>query len=916
MRERANELWLRLKTIFRRRQLERDLEDELAFHLAMHEQSCREAGAHENDSSYAARRQFGNTARLKETCRELWSFASVEAFLADLRHAARGLRKSRGFTVIAVLSLALGIGANLAIFSVVRGILLEPLPVKYPQRLVILGWSRQDRGGGLYQFNSGDYVEEKTGRLYNSNFPYFVYRAVRQQAAGHGDVFAFASVREVHVSMGGQPMVATALMASGNYFSGLGVSAILGRTLVESDDRPEAEPAVVISHAFWMRAFGADPAVLGKQIKVNGSPFTIVGITPREFYGVSRGGFSPPTDLTVPLAAQPAVAASWSPVRSSIFQAENYWWLRLMARVPSEASAKSLEAALSVAFRQCLAGSSVPALQRAVSPEIHALPGARGIESLRRNIERPLRILTMVVGLVLLIACVNLANLMLARGLARQKEISVRLALGSGRMRLVRQVLAESLLLSFTGGALGVLLAGWGSRALLAMLAGGAGRTAIDLSPDWPLIGVAAGVSLAAGILFGLLPALRLARTDLAPVLKQTPHGSGAPRLSFSRVLMVAQVGISLVLLAGAAMFLRTLENLGRVDIGFNPRGLVVFHIDPTLNGYDRAKTNRVYRQVVERLAGVPGVASVTLMSDRLLTGWKSGTTISVEGAEPKPVHTNNVGPAFFETFGIPVIAGRGIGIQDDSQTASVAVVNESAARAFFGGGLPIGRRFRRSGWGKTWEVEVVGVARDTRYESLRNEVPPTIFVPYLQGGGLGSMNVAIRTAIDPSGVVAAIRAAVAEVDRDVPVTDLKTQVQQIQETLGQENVFTRLLVFFGFFALLLASIGLHGMMSYSVARRTGEIGIRMALGARRPQVLWMVLRQVLALACAGLAIGIPASMAAAKLVRTMLFGIQPGDPLSLAAAALVMCAVALAAGYVPARRASRLDPLVALRYE
>jgi predicted permease len=909
MSEWLTDLRLRAKALFRRRQLDRDLDEELAFHLAMREQN--------EGASDATRKRFGNATAYKERCRELWTFVSIESLWADLRHAVRVLRHSPAFTSVAILSLALGIGANTAILNVARTVLYEPLPVKDPQRLVIASWSAQHAGRDLHQFNSSNDTDPKTGRRYSSNFSFRAFQALRQNAASSADVFAFIAAREANISVRGQPVVGAVLMASGNYFRGIGVSTVLGRPLVDADNAPTAAPAAVISHGFWVRAFGGDPAAIGTEIKVNGSPFTVVGVSPRGFIGVSNGGFFPPTDVTVPLSAQPTITPRWIPPGESMFEKENYLWLRLMARLSPGISMTRGQAALDTIFRQTIAASSEPALHAMQSPELWLFPGTRGLDSLRKSMERPLVILMAVGAIVLLIACVNLANLMLARGVAREKEMFVRLALGSGRLRLLRQMMAESFLLALSGGALGIILALWGGRALVAMLTPATGTAAVDLSLNWPLLGLAAASSIFTGMLFGLFPALRTVAADLAPMLNRVRLGNRAPRLGASRVLVVLQVGFSMLLLVGAALFLRTLYNLGNVALGFNPRGLILFKVDPTLNGYKGDKTAFYYRELLRRVEAVPGITSATLMDMALITGWVNSGPVSVDHGERKYIHWNGVAPRFFETLGIEIVAGRGIGLQDTETAPKVVVLNQSAARELFGSASPLGRIIRRSTGRTEYDMQVVGIAKDSKYDEVRKPAPPTMFMPYLQEpGGPGSMHVALRTAADPAGVMKAVRAAVAEVDRNIPIVDLKTQTEQIDEALGKERLFSRLLVFFGMFALLLACIGLHGLTSYAVERRTGEIGIRMALGAGRSDVLWMVLRQVVVLAGAGLAIGIPASLAATRLVRALLFGLEPGDPLALAAAALVMAAVAMLAGYIPARRASRMDPLAALRYE
>ncbi len=834
----------------------------------------------------------------------------MREWFQEVRYAMRTLRRAPGFTLVAVLSLGLGVGANTAVFGVVNAVLLEPLPVRDPDQLRVAFWRRDAELRSVRQRNSGSATDAETGQQYNSNYSYASYLALRDAAASSADVMAFSIIREANVGVDGHSSMAGGMLVSGNYFDGLGVPLSLGRGITPADDRAGAEPVAVLSHGLWRRAFGGDPAILGRAIRVNGSPVVIVGVAAPRYYGVSQGGFFPPADITLPLAVQPAVLPRWAAAGESLFTTESTLWLRVMLRIRNAEDTSRLEQVFTTVIAQRL-GSLDPAAA-ATPAGVKLFSGARGLDSLRDDFQPPLLILTGVVGLVFLIACVNLASLVLARGVSRQHELWVRLALGAGRRRIVRQTMTESMVLAAMGGIAGLVFAVWGGRLLIPMLAG-IWPTAVNitLNPRLLLIGLA--VSFLAGLLFGLVPSLRLARSA-SRFVRPAALGAWSPRMGIGRTLIALQIAVSLPLLVGAMLFLRTIHNFAQVELGFNPTGLVLFRVDPTLNSYSRERTLAFYQRVLARLEGVPGVTRAALVENALVSGWTSNSTIDVEG-ERRRIQWNHVSPGFFETMGIRIVAGRGIGLQDGPESPRVAVVNESAARTFFGG-APLGRRFSM-GSGPSVDYEVVGVAQDGKYDSLRRETSPTMYLPYTQFARINAVAMHVMVRAAAAGETAErLRSAVADVDPDVPIAGLKTQVDQIDETISRERVFSVLLMFFGGFALLLACIGLHGVTAYAVARRTSEIGIRMALGAQRRSVLWLVLRQVVVLAACGLLAGIPAAIAAAQSVRALLFGVAPGDPLSVAAGALLLFAVALGSGFFPALRASRMDPLKALKVE
>jgi predicted permease len=763
---------------------------------------------------------------------------------------------------------------------------------------------------GISQRNSSSMRDPRSGKDFGSNYTFPLFRAL-QRAGGDAGLFAFTFLPKANIAIENQPILAGGMLVSGNYFAVMGVPMSIGRGLTESDDRDDAAPVVVLSYGLWRRAYGGDPSAIGRTIRINGQPFTVIGVTAPRYFGVSNGGFVPPADITATLHAQPLVAPRWTQPGDSLFTTGRLFWLHVMARIPEGASEPRLQTALTTAFAQepTMMAAQVP------TPEIALLPGARGLDSLRKTFETPIQVLSGVAALVFLIACVNVSGLALARGLARQRESWIRLALGAGRARLVRQAVAESLLLAVAGGGLGIGLALWGAPLLVSLLAG-AQTHAVEIAPDVPLLLTGAVISCAAALLFGIVPALRLASVATAPdFLRQSGSTAGAPRLRAGRILIAIQIAVSVPLVVGSALFLKTIHNLAAVDVGFDPRNLIVFKIDPTINNYADDRARRLFGDVLVRLQAEPGVRSATLLENGLVAGSVSNTQMIAGRAEPQSILFNRVGPGFFETIGLPLVAGRGLGVQDRGGTPRVAVINETAVRQFFGGDNPIGRQIRMSAFLGSDPIEIVGIARDSKYSTLKGVTRPTIFLPYLQSPTLGTTVFAVRTD-GTRDLPRRIRAAVAEIDRDVPVTNLKTEEAQIDESIGSERMFTMLLVFFGGFALLLACIGLHGVTSYAVARRTAEIGVRVALGAQRSQVVWLVLRQVVFLALAGLVVGIPAAAAASRSVRSLLFGVEPADPWSMAGGAAAMFAVALASGFAPARRAARLDPLVALRRE
>ncbi len=846
----------------------------------------------------------------------------METLIKDIRYGVRMLLKHKSLTSVAILSLALGIGANTAIFSLVDAVLLRSLPVKAPEQLVQLKWLAP-KGFGSFSYDGSSRTDEVTGLRLNSSFPQRTFEEFRANHDVLTDLFASAQLEQVNANVDGSAEVASGLVVSGGYFGGLGVSPVLGRMIMPEDDNAGAPAVVVLSHSYWQRRFGANAAVVGKQINLNNAAFTIVGVTPPEFAGATGSGSAP--DLTIPLMAEPLVTGN----NTSLNQ-QNLWWLVLMGRLRPGATAAQAQAQLEAVFLStALASRDQPTNQNQAEPlasqdhpRLTVLSGRRGDTDPGLRQRQSLFLLMAVVALVLLIACTNVANLLLARAAERQKEIAVRLALGAGRWRLMRQLITEAMLLALAGGALGLIFANWGRDLLLKLRFPGQELLPFQTGLDWRIFAFAVSISLLTGLLFGLVPAWRATRLELTPTLKEAGHGSaGYSRSRLTKTLVVAQVALSLLLLIGAGLFLRTLRNLQHVAPGFNTQNLLLFRVDPRLSGYQNEKLTALYERLFARIEAVPGVRSVSFSRHPLLAGSRGSRSFYPAG---QPADTNNPPEAnlhivrsnFFETMELPIQLGRGLTSRDDAAAPRVAVVNQTMARRFFPNENPVGKRFSFDPE-KPGQIEIVGLVQDAKYTSLRDDIPPTVYTSWLQEGRrVGQMNFEVRTIGEPAASLAAIRQAVREVDSNLPLFDVKTQVDQVAQSLGQERLFASLLTFFGVVALALAALGLYGVLANSVAQRTREIGIRMALGANMRNVLRLIVGQGMRLVLVGLAIGLLLSFWLTKLLAGWLYGVGVTDPLTFGVIAGLLFLVALGACFIPARRATKVDPLVALRYE
>ncbi len=840
---------------------------------------------------------------------------------SDFRYALRTLWKSPVFTIVAVLSLALGIGANTAIFSFLDQVLLRTLPVKDPQQLMLLT---------MKGFHYG-------GNWADNALSYPMYRDFKDYTT----VFSGAFCRFQHpVNLGfnGQTERVDSDLVSGSYFPVLGVGAAVGRTLTPDDDRtPNGHPVLMLSYSYWKTRFAGDPAIVGKQVAMNGHNYTVIGVAQKGFDGVVLG-YS--TKLFIPIMMR---ADAMPLLDQPNLTDRRTRWVHTFARLKPGVTREQAKAALQPFFHGILEmevreaafnDATAEMRERFLKNIIDVVPASQGRSELRGMLSTPLWALMAITAGVLLIACANVAGLLIARAASRQKEIAIRLAMGAGRARILRQLGVESLLLSGLGGGLGLLLALWTDRLLLALLPADTISLNLSTTPDLRILGFTIGVSLATGILFGLLPALQSTRPDVAPTLKDQVGGivGGGSQVRIRKGMVVAQVSLSLLLLVGAGLFIRSLRNLRDLGPGFPTSNLVSFNLDPSMNGYGTEKAKLFYGQLADALKSVPGVDSVGLAAKLILDGSEWDNWITVEGYRPKPneipnAYMNSIGPGYLKTLGVPIVAGRDFTSKDtamvlhhapDNRVPAVTLVNEKFARRYFGSASnALGRRV---GFGTDpntkVDMEIVGVFKDIKYTDLREAIPVQMCTPYMASDYVGDMTVYLRTAVVPEQLFPAIRAKIRSLDSNLPVYGMRTTEEHISNSLLVERLIASLSAVFGFLATLLAVIGLYGVMAYTVARRTREIGIRMALGAFQKHVIWMVMREVLALVALGIVAGLGAALALTRLVQAQLYGVTPSDPMTLGLAALGLAAVACAAGYIPALRASRVDAMNALRYE
>ena len=901
--KRFREVIRRFYGLFNKNQKDRELDEEIQSHLQMHIDDNLQLGM----TPEAARRQamikLGGIESTKEAYRDQRGLPWIETFWQDVKFGARMLGKNPGFTSVAVLTIGLAIGANTVIFSLIDAVLLKSLPVKQPEQLVTVGVVTPSQPGPAY-----------------SSFSYPVFREMRERNTVFSGMFA-RSVRQTSLSGSGQTERVQTELVSGNFYSVLGVNPHLGRLFTEADDQtPGAHPFAVLSYNFWQRRFGADPGIVGKTIHLNGYPFTVIGVSEKGFYSVEVG-HAP--DVRIPLMMADQLRQTPA---TPIFGRRDSEWLAVTARLKPGINIGEAQAAIDHSFqiarepdvRSVIGESSDNRNFRSLRIQLDS--ASTGSSSFSRQFSEPLLVLMGLVGALLLIACLNVANLLLIRATARQKEIAVRLALGAKRSRLVRQLLTEGLLLSALGGLAGTLFTRWGTNTLVGFLPEGRTGAVSQIQPDLRMMAFSLGVIVVSGLAFSLAPALMATRPNLVPALKneRMDLSGKVRRWEVSRFLVSLQVSLSLVLLISAGLFIRSLQNLRAVDTGYHSDQIVTMVLDPAQIGYKAAQLRIFYSELSQRLATLAGVKAITYTRNVPISGSFSRYGIQVPDYQPRPgeemaVFFNQIDTRFFATFGTAVLAGREFAQTDTPESPKVAIVNNTLARYFFGKDNPIGKRISIEDYK---DLEIVGVVADTKYRDLKEPPPRTAYIPYSQYTNTDQRVLCVRATGDVSAVVAAIRQVVRSLDSNLPVFGIKTFAQHINDSISRERLVALLSSLFGLFALLLAALGLYGVVAYSVTRRTREIGIRLALGAQRASVLRLVLRDTLLLTIIGICIGLSATFFGTRLIKHLLFELLPNDPFIVTIAALLMISIAIIAGYLPGRRAARVNPVVALRYE
>ncbi len=907
--------WLRAASD--RSRLESEMEAELQLHLEQLTDDLVRVGHSPAEAARQARIALGPALVHKEGMRASLGLRWFDELRTDMRYGMRILAKSPAFTMIAALSLALAIGANTTIFAIGKQLLYDRLNVPHAEQLRLLRWNGDGHEAvpGMW----GDFDATPDSGTTSSVFSYPIYQQLRDHNQKLEDLIAFKE-DGMNATIRGNAQRVNADMVSGNFFAALGVRPELGRVLQPSDDAvPGSGPVVVISDSVWQKHFGRSPSVLGQTVTLNQTVLTIVGVSPRGFTGAKNVQQSP--DLFLPISMQAVVDPKGK--AASLLTDSSLWWVNIVGRIKPGVKDSEAQAVLGAQFEAAVRATTVMRKGDSI-PRLALVDGSRGLNFADRMFRKPLFILSGFTAFVILLACANIANLLLARGAQRQREMSVRLAMGAGRARVLRQLLTESLMLAALGGVGGLLLGYFGSSALPRLLTNAWERTDAALAGppfDWGVFTFTVAVTLLTGIVFGLAPAWMAARSEVSSTLKETAQSASRRRKGLTGKSIVAfQIALSTLLVVGAGLFLRTLLKLNAVDVGFDADHLVLFEISPPARRYPGPKDVRLHQQLEQGIASLPGVEHISPGSIPYISQNMTNADFFPEGELPDPRRKhaedeNTVGINFFPTLGIPIVAGRGFGPQDTSTSTKVGIINQSLARKRFPNTNPLGKRFKADRETSDW-IQIVGICADTRYADLRGNPPAQFFLPYVQQPEVGTLTYQVRAHMQPSALFPALRSVVQSVDRDLPIIDFRTQREQINATMQMERAFAALTAGFGVLALALACVGIYGIMAYSVAQRTNEIGIRLALGAQPGQVRSMILRESTGLTAFGIAAGVAAALGLTRLVKSMLFGVTPNDPATLAGGIALLLAVAIAATWFPARRAASVQPMQALRHE
>lgn len=924
-------LLMGLRRLFSGKRNDADLQEKLAFHVEAEMQRKVAAGVPADEARRQALIAFGGVQQTKEAVRQVSWMGFADMLARDLRYAFRVLRKSPAFTTVAVLTLALGIGMNTAIFSIIDAVLSRSLPVHDPEGLVVLKWQarKQPTTEGMVAF--GD-CNDHMGKMHPSgcSLPLPVLNEIQTQTSVFSTLAASTGFGQMDLAGNGPAKRIQGQFVSGRYFETVGVLPAAGRLISTADDRPGAPPVAVLNYKFWQTEFGGSRSIVGKTVRLNNKPFTVIGVTDRRFTALSLAN---QFDLWVPLVQEKDVVARWFPGQAGM----NFFGYTILGRLKPGIPVSEAEAAADVVFRNATLDSKPTIFKTEDDPHLKLLAAQKELRGHYDLLLRPVYVLMLCVGAILLIACANVAGLLLARAAGREREMAVRLALGAKRVRLLLQLLVESLSLSLIGGALGLLMAVWGARGLMALLfSGRLERPAFSPHPDWRVLAFTAGVAIVTGVVFGLVPAFHGLRVDLTPSLKAADQSGAAGlrrrRFTTGNLLVALQVSLAVLVLATAGLLVRTLGNLKRVDPGFDTNNILLFGLNPRLEGYRGAQVGHLYHELQEKLSSLPGVTSVSYSLAPLLSGSRLATRFHRPGTpldskDQVTVEIMDIGPNFFATMRIPLLAGRDLSAAEFEaatrtspfepvKTPAPVVVNESFARTYFANQNPLGQVFGDSPAQGRWPAfpgyQIVGVVGNIKHENLRAKISPAIY------GAASDANAffELRTSFDPALLIPAVRNTVNSVDDNMAMVGIDTQKGEIGRQLSDDRTVAELSSFFGLLALVLACMGLYGLLSYEVTRRTREIGICMAIGAQGSNVVRLVIGEAVLVAALGAVLGVAISLGAARLLTTFLYGVKPGDPITLLSVTLLLTIVGLVACWLPARRATKVDPLVALRYE